>query len=97
MWYGADLAHQGKAVFFLLHGAQETIQRGAAIFPENLRSELHGIRSVIEAHSKSSSIEGQTEGSAVGIMLVDGMEWDYLFRVKFGRTVVQDYRLDRWE
>jgi hypothetical protein len=97
MWYGADMPHQGRGVFFLLHGAQETRIAGAALFPENLRSELHSIRSVIEAHSKASSIEGIGEGSAVGIMLTPGIELDYLFRIKFGRQVIQDYRIDRWE
>lgn len=98
MWYGEDYPHMGRDVIFCLAGAQETHQAGAAIFPENLKSELHGIRSVIEAHSRSSAIELAPGGlMAVGILLQQGAEWDYLFRVRFSRSIIQDYRLDRWD
>lgn len=89
-------SHQGAGVIFLLEGARETRQAGAALFPECLKSEFHGIRSVIESYSRSAETEGMESATACGIMLAKGGSWDHTFRVRTsGRTV--DYRLDRWD
>lgn len=97
MWSGQDkFSHQGQAVIFLLEGARESRQAGAALFPEILKSEFHGIRSVIEAYSRSAEIEGMENSSACGILLQKGSHWEHVFRVTTkGRAV--DYRLDRWD
>jgi len=49
---------------------QEHHGRGLALFPENLRAELHGIRSVVEAHSKTGTITGA--GTANGLAFAFG-------------------------
>lgn len=98
MWGGSDdkFSHQGQAVLFILEGAKETRQAGAALFPEILKSEFHGIRSVIESYSRSAEIEGIENATACGILLGKGGNWEHLFRVTTkGRAV--DYRLDRWD
>lgn len=45
-----------------LQGGYERKAGGLAIFPESLKAEYRDVRSVIEAHSKSGTIEGMSEG-----------------------------------
>lgn len=94
MW-GGGCEHQGKGVLFLLADARETRNAGAALFPEILKAEFHGIRSVIEAYSRGVSIEGMGEPHAAGLLLGSG-SWNVAVRVwSAGRAL--DYRLDRWD
>lgn len=96
MWHRA-LDHQGAAVFFLLDGARDLRGGGSlALFPECLRSELHGIRSTIEAFSRAGRLEGRDEASACGLKLEKGQAWNVTVRVtnKAGRAV---FKLDRWD
>ena len=67
-------------MFFVLPGARDSRDAGGGFFPETLRSEYHGIRSVMEAHSRSSTIAGKEEGTANGIAL--GNQTGLLVRVK---------------
>lgn len=94
---GQRFKHQGDGTILLLAGARETRQAGAALFPSLLRSELHGVRSTIEAHSKSSQMQGLAEGSAIGYDLRDGgKSFPATVRVTTaGRT--QTYKIDRWD
>jgi hypothetical protein len=95
MWYG-NFSHHGEGVIFLLRDARETKKSGAGLFPECLKSEFHGVRSVIESFSQSSEITGMEEGSACGIGLSKGGTWSHVFRVTTkGKDI--DYRLDRWD
>jgi hypothetical protein len=95
MWNGG-FEHQGAGVMFIIASARESRQSGAAIFPETLKAEFHGIRSVIEAYSRKASIQGMNEPHAAGIMLTKGNAWDATLRVwSAGRS--QEYRLDRWD
>lgn len=90
------MEHQGEAVCFLLDGARETRVAGAALFPEILKSEFHGIRSTIEAYSRRAKMEGLEEGSACGLMLSKGNSWKARIRVTSkGQTL--EYKLDRWD
>jgi hypothetical protein len=73
-WQQSDkFAHQGSGVFFCLGKSRDSRNDSSAIFPETLRSEWHGIRSVIEAHSRRSKLEPLPEGvvGANGIALTD--------------------------
>jgi len=98
MWQpGFD--HAGKSVCFILQDAKDLRYKdsGNAIFPETLKSEFHGIRSVIEAYSKSAVLGGFEESSACGISKsANNANWDLLLRVTsdIGAT---SYRLDRWD
>lgn len=97
MWGNPDaFPHQGKSVIFLLEGARETQTTGACLFPAFLKSELHGVRSVIEAYSKSATLEGAEAATACGIRLQQGGQWNHVFRVTSAESKV-DYRLDRWD
>ena len=96
MWYGNISQNQGAGVVFLLEGARETKQSGLALFPEILKSELHAVRSVIEAFSREGKIEGLDAPMACGIGLTKGNTWTAVLRVRAGKAVVQ-YKLDRWD
>ena len=99
MWSGEDkYPHQGKGVMFLINGAKDTKNRGTSLFPEILRSELHGVRSVIEAHSQGDKFTGDDQASAAGLMFKgDGRQtWGVELRVKSG-AVTSSYILDRWD
>lgn len=96
MWNGG-FEHQGAGVMFIIAGARESKMSGAAIFPNMLKSEFHGIRSVIEAYSRKASIQGMNKPHAAGVMLTKGdNSWNATLRVwSTGRS--QEYRLDRWD
>ena len=97
MWGAASgMEHQGQSVMLILDGAQETVQSGAALFPEILKAEFHGIRSVIEAYSASATIEGMDQPHAVGLSLSKGGNCGAHIRVTTGGRAV-DYKLDRWD
>lgn len=96
MWHD-NFAHQGKGVIFILEGAKDKDYIGGnALFPENLRSELHVIRATIEAFSQKETIKGYEEASACGILLQHGLTWNYKVRVitPAGSAI---YQLDRWD
>jgi len=96
MWFNGNYPNQSQGVTFILKGAQESRNAGLALFPEIMKSEFHSIRSVIEAYSNRGQIAGMTEGTACGILLDKGSNWNFLFRVTTaGQTV--DYKLDRWD
>jgi hypothetical protein len=96
MW-NSGFEHQGAGVMFVIAGARESRMAGAAIFPEILKAEFHGIRSVIEAYSRKASIQGMSEPHAAGVMLTKGdNSWNATLRVwNAGRSL--QYRLDRWD
>jgi hypothetical protein len=85
-------SHHSRNCLFILEGARESRQAGLALFPEVLRAELHGVRSVLEAHSRSGQIEGMAEGSACGLVgppaqvRVAGDDGDW-----------RRYEIDRWD
>ena len=95
MWNGGH-EHQGAGVMFVLAGAQESRGPSGCLFPEILKSEFHGIRSVIEAFSRSTTIEGLASPHAAGVMLQKGATWNATVRVHAGGRSL-DYRLDRWD
>ena len=96
MWNGGH-EHQGAGLMFVLAGARESRAPSACLFPEIMKAEFHGIRSVIEAYSRSASIEGIEQPHAAGVMLTKGdNSWNATVRVwASGRSL--DYRLDRWD
>ena len=96
MWSGGN-EHQSQGVLFVLAGARESKQAGAALFPEILKSAFHGIRSVLEAYSRGASIEGMEQPHAAGVMLTKGdSSWHATVRVWSGGKSL-DYCLDRWD
>lgn len=98
-WQCPDLfQHQGLNAFFALKGCREdrTNSPGLALFPETLRSEYHAVRSVIEAHSRKSSLVGHEDGDANGIAFQKGSSSTLTVRVRTAGGLAS-YRIDRWD
>lgn len=98
MWADEEkYSHHGKGVMLVVDGAVETESTGSCLFPEQLKPELHGVRSVIEAYSKSASMKRSTGPQACGILLnASSKSWDSKLRVT-SNGVVTEYKMDRWD
>lgn len=91
------MEHHGEGVFFVLENAVDTENRGNAIFPETLKSEFHGVRSVIEAYSRQQKIESVPEGKPVaGLFFFKDTKGPIRFEV-FSGNIVSDITIDRWD
>ena len=97
MWNGGN-EHQGAAVFFILEGAHDSRAKtcGLGLFPEFLKSELHGIRATIEAFSRNGVIEGAESASACGLRIQKGIPANAEFRVTTDNGII-NYTIDRWD
>lgn len=51
----------------MIEGAKDQRTPSACLFPEILKSELRGIRSVIEAYSHCEQMQGTEQASAAGV------------------------------
>lgn len=91
--------HQGNGAYFILRGANDRLAGGAgiALFPEILKSEYHGIRAVLEAHSRSQTLGGANDASACGICVQkNSQNANLTFRsTQAGARI--SYRIDRWD
>lgn len=89
--------HHGNGVILALEGCWDGSESiGLGLFPEILKSEFHGIRSVIEAHSRSGSPEGAEAGNANGILFSEKGSPPINLRVTSGDGVAR-YKIDRWD
>jgi hypothetical protein len=70
---GSELAHNAKAVILLLDGARDMRSPGLALFPENLRSELHPIRKTMEQFSARGRVAAGAAPYAAGYALSSNM------------------------
>jgi hypothetical protein len=66
-WFGVE-NHREQMDFLLLEGARETNNVGLGLFPDILRRDLHGVRSVIEAYSNGGKPDN-VEDSIAGLWL----------------------------
>lgn len=98
MWKGNTTDHHGKGVMFVIDGARETRQPSGCLFPEILKAELYGARSVIEAYSKEAKMQGMNEPAAAGVMLNGNatQPWNAQIRV-INKNLTIEYKLDRWD
>jgi hypothetical protein len=93
---GDEFDHQGKAVMLMLEGAKESRKALLALFPECLRSEFHGVRSVIEAYSNTNNVAFPAYDHCVGKFIQKGDESETRVRVT-SKGFVTEYIIDRWE
>ncbi len=96
-WGDKPLTHHGESVIFCLAGCRDVRNEGGSgLFPECLKSELHGVRAVIEAHSRSGRPDVPEGPLANGVRLQKGRAGYGTFRVTTkGQSAT--YRLDRWD
>jgi len=97
MWGPNPSPHLGEGVVAILDGALDTRRdAGNCLFPETIRQELHGVRAVIEAYSKSATLGEPNGPAACGLDLRKGAALNCTLRVTgpLGQTT---YRIDRWD
>lgn len=83
-----------EGAILIIEGAHDRNLDNVCLFPEVLKDELHGIRSTIEAHSKSGQIAGSEE-SACGFDLRKNNATCTLRAFVDGAW--SGYRIDRWD
>ena len=82
----------------LLEGCKESVfDKGNALFPENLISELHPIRKTIEAYSKSAALSGANEATACGMYFSDASVECMVIKALLPGNVEVLYKIDRWD
>jgi len=103
MWHEPEkMRHHGEGAFFAIPGCKDQARigpgaiPGGSFFPENLRSEYHGVRKVMEAYSAKAVLAGAGEGDANGIAFegVEGQSLLVRVRTKEGLAT---YRIESWD
>lgn len=99
MWNSSErYKHHGDGVMFCLEGAKDTASTGLMLFPEILKSELHSVRSVIEAFSRKSRLTGVEETNACGLLFLKSTNKSGKVKLRVTTSVsVLIYELDRWD
>lgn len=97
-WFGeVPVTGVSNCYLLIIDGAKELQPIGTAIFPEIVRRELHGVRSVIEARTNNDKMEGADEATACGLQVGLG-EFPKPIRLKVTTTTsVIIYSIDRNE
>lgn len=103
LWHHPDkFGHQAEGGLFVLAGCRDLrYQSSGGLFPECLRSEYHGVRSVIEAHVGKAVIAGKEEATACGLAFQkpsgNRKPDEVVVRVSRGNNAVEVYRINRWD
>ncbi len=95
-WYGNNPPNQKESAVLLVEGLHETKQSGSALFPEILKSELHPVRSSIEAYSRKHNLAGFDGPHAGGLVIGhDAKAIQVRVRVTTNDSRTE-YVIDRW-
>jgi hypothetical protein len=96
MWGPRPMPELGMSAFIILDGCADTRRgQGNALFPEHLKSDLHAVRSTIEAYSKSAELSGRESASACG-WPIHKQHAQVVLRVFAGKAWTS-YKIDRWD
>lgn len=96
MWSGLH-PNQSRGAVLILKGARDNItdSTGLGLFPEIMKSELHPVRSVIEAYSSKGKLQGADTGSANGLGIAERNGNNRIMvTTAMGQAV---YTIDRWD
>lgn len=99
-WQDPDkFKHHSVNAMLVLKGCRDSYMEnaGGGLFPEVLRSDMHSIRSVIEAHSNSQPIQGKDEASACGLTFGPKMSSVVSLKATLLGGVENEYKIDRWD
>lgn len=96
MWGDQPQPQHGEGAVLILSGARDRQNTAAALFPEQMRSDLHEIRATIEAYSKAGRLHEPDAASACGYDLRRGSIALASLRVQNGGFWTT-YTIDRWE
>jgi hypothetical protein len=94
-WNPDSVQVEKPSIVLFLQGARDSANNSLALFPEILRSELHGVRSVIEAYSNRNKLEVPEGLLASGYLFNDGGYAITLTVTADGFT--RNYNIDRLE
>lgn len=84
-------------IFLLLEGCRDVSGLpGGGIFPELLKSELHEVRSTLEAYSAKAVIEDVDNASACGVGYSKNNQWDLTLKVTSNNST-RLIKIDRWD
>jgi len=98
LWGDRPMTEQGDGVIFVLDGCADTFEHGGnALFPEVLKSELHGVRATIEAYSRGAQFTGRAEATACGLMLRATTRMVPITLYVFSEGAWAGYHVDRWD
>lgn len=95
LWGDRPAPFIADGAVLILDGSVDKDNRALSLFPECIRDDLHGIRAVIEAHSKTGKLDGQEEASACGYDFRKGHTSGDLRVLKSGAW--SRYKIDRWD
>lgn len=97
MWGARPQPHLGEGVVLVIANCVDRrSNQGNALFPANLRGDLHGVRSTIEAYSKRAVIGGRESASACGLDIRKGSNETAAVRV-LASGGWAEYAIDRWD
>lgn len=100
-WFGMEgkYPHHLDGAVFLLTGAKdaEWMTASACLFPSILKAEFHGIRTTIEAYSRTARLAGYDEATACGLGLQKGTPASLRVRVTDPVGTRMDFLIDRWD
>lgn len=95
-WGPVPMAFLSEGAILLLEGCLDSHRHGGnALFPECLKSDLHAVRSTIEAYSRSAQLAGREPGAACGWDLRKGTASIRLRGLVNGAW--DQYHVDRWD
>lgn len=94
LWGDNPQPYLGEGDLIAIEGCLDSEHHGNAIFPETLRADLHGVRSVIEAYSKTAELGGRDENAVCGLAVRGGAFQAVSLRVWKGYQI-QEYRVYR--
>lgn len=98
MWGKVTMPNLGRGAIFYLSGAHHVGSTESCLFPQILKSDLHEVRSTIEAHSGRTRVSPISPPAACGIGMTASSvhKVPLIVRAVTGTTEVE-YHLDRWE
>lgn len=97
LWGDNPVTHAGQQIFFLLEGCRDvTNSPGGGLFPENLRADLHEVRSTLEAYSNTAKLEGAENATACGAGYSKDGDWGITLKVT-ADNATRLIKIDRWD
>lgn len=96
-WYEPDkFKNHAAFALLVLEGARDLRNPGMCLFPEILKSELHGVRATLEAYSRTGAPDTPATGRPVaGIQISDAVRAERVRVLAAGVTT--EYMIDRFE
>lgn len=96
LWENSPAPYLGESLLLALEGAVDgNTGQGNALFPENLRGDMHGVRATVEAYSRRAEIGRDGGPYACGFTLQKGACRCTLRA--FSASAWSTFNIDRWD